>query len=120
MRDRSSLSLRLTTAAIERLFQFQPFFARATAKARKKIIDRADTLGVRWEERVEEMRCSMDQLEQQYESLFDKQVRSASGKCMCSIHHGCPVTVVQVAGVRNTSSSCRAVYLDYQMAEEQP
>lgn len=82
---RSSLGLRLTTSAIETLFKFEPFFARATVKARKKIIDRADTLGVRWDERVDGMRRSMDQLEQQYQSLLDPEVGDLFFICICAV-----------------------------------
>lgn len=76
--DRSSLGLRLKVSAIETLFKFEPFFARATVNARKKIIDRSNSLGVKWEEHVDGMRRSMDQLEQHYENLLDPKVRYGS------------------------------------------
>lgn len=73
-KERSSLGLRLKVSAIETLFKFEPFFARATVNARKKIIDRSNSLGVKWEEHVDGMRRSMDQLEQHYENLLDPKV----------------------------------------------
>lgn len=73
--DSPSLQLKLTTKAIDTLFAFEPFFAFATDNARKKIVDRADSLGVGWGERVDGMRRSMDELQAEYDGLLDDEVR---------------------------------------------
>lgn len=69
------MGLRLTTKAIETLFAFEPFFDFATVSARKKIVERADSLGVGWDERVNGMQRSMDKLQTEYDALLDDKVQ---------------------------------------------
>lgn len=40
------------------------------------IVDRADSVGVGWQERVDGMKRSMDALQAEYDTLFDEKART--------------------------------------------
>lgn len=42
------------------------------------IVDRADVIGVGWQERVDGMKRSMDGLQAEYDTLFDEKARAAA------------------------------------------
>ncbi|CAM9111916.1 unnamed protein product [Choristocarpus tenellus] len=74
LKERSSLGLRIATSAINSLFKFEPFFDFACVKARKKIIDRADMMGVGWSDTVDSMKRNIDALQGEYDGLLNMEV----------------------------------------------
>ncbi|CAM9431279.1 unnamed protein product [Discosporangium mesarthrocarpum] len=88
--ERSSLGLRIATSAIDALFKFEPFFAFACEKARKKIIDRADMIGVGWADSVDEMKRNMDALQAEYDGLLDNQVWESTPEYYKAPFHAYP------------------------------
>ncbi|CAM9304406.1 unnamed protein product, partial [Phaeothamnion confervicola] len=61
---------------LDRLFEFKPFMSFVSGKARAMIVDRADSIGVGWKERVDAMRRDMDALEERYQTLIDSKVET--------------------------------------------
>lgn len=69
-----TLGLQLTTKAIDILFGFEPFFDLSVRKAREKIVERSSMVGVNWSESIDNMRRNMDELENDYDRLLNREV----------------------------------------------